>query len=138
MKKACFLLSCSIVISFAAWAVQTPKFNLLIAPGTITENSVTLLWDKQFDKNTVLYEIIVNGGMAGSTGKTNYTLSNLIPGTEYTVRVRIKQPGKKFHGKLNSIKFRTTSPGKIYNILDYGARADRIIMNVGCRVSDVG
>jgi polygalacturonase len=124
MKKVSILLSCFIAISFAAMAAKSPEFNLLIAPGSLTENAVTLLWDKQYGKNSVMYEISVDGRLSGSTGKTNYTVANLSPATEYTVRIRIKQPGNKFPGKLNTLKFRTASPGKIYNILDYGARAD--------------
>jgi polygalacturonase len=129
MKKICFLLSCFIVFSLAGIAAGSPVFNLLIAPGTLTENSVTILWDKQYEKNSPLYEISLNGSLAGTTTKTNYSFSNLSAGTEYMLRIRLKQAGNKFRGKFNTIKFTTASPGKMYNILDYGARPDSSYSN---------
>ena len=77
MKKLPILLSFLVFISTGLSTSESNKFNILIAPGTLTENSVTLLWDKQYSKNAVVYEITLNGKLMGSTSKANYTLSNL-------------------------------------------------------------
>ena len=66
MKRPSFLLSFFIFISAFVSASRTNKFNLLIAPGALTENSVTILWDKQFTKSNTVYEIALNGNLAGS------------------------------------------------------------------------
>jgi polygalacturonase len=129
MKKLCILLSFLIVLMAPALASDSNRFNLFIAPGTLTENSVTLLWDKQYVKTVAVYEILLNGKMAGSTGKANYTLVNLAAGTSYTVKLRVKQAGNKNAGNLNTLQFKTASAGKVYNILDFGARADTLTLN---------
>ncbi len=124
MKKVAVLLACCIFMSLYGSAAKSNKFNLIIAPGTLTENAVTILWDKQYTRNSLGYEILLDGHMVGSTHKTNYTIAGLSAGSVYNVRIRIKQPGKKGSGQLNSLQFKTPDKGKIYNILDYGALAD--------------
>src|SRR5690349_21168954 len=54
-----------------AVALPLDKYKLMIAPGTITENSVTLLWDKQYANGNVVYEVLLNGKVVASTAKTN-------------------------------------------------------------------
>ena len=93
----------------------------MTAPGTITENAVTLVWDKQYRNTDVTYDIFLNGKVVGSTAKTNYTVSALSPATTYTVGVKIKD---EKNAKPSTLKFKTTSKTRIYNILDYGAKAD--------------
>jgi exo-poly-alpha-galacturonosidase len=120
-----------LVISFAFLSVRLAaatvnQFNLLIAPGTISENTVTLLWDKQQDVNNITYQIFLNGKLHGSTSKTNYTAENLTPNTWYTATISMK--GNKLN-KLNAIRFKTSAKGKIYNILNFGAKGDNITNN---------
>lgn len=50
---SCFVLTVS--------AAPQNKYNLMIAPGTLSETSVTLLWDKQTAKDSVVYEVLLNG-----------------------------------------------------------------------------
>jgi polygalacturonase len=101
----------------------------MIAPGTITENSVTLLWDKQYKDQPVVYEISVNGKVSGSTQKTNYTLNGLFPFTQYTISINIQKEKNKNTKSFNTLKFTTARKGKIYNILDYGAKDDSLFNN---------
>jgi exo-poly-alpha-galacturonosidase len=119
------------LVFVAAGAVASPpnKYNLMIAPGTLTENSVTLLWDKQPAADTVSYEILLNWKLYGATGKTNYTLNSLLPGTSYTISIRLKQAGSLATKELYGLKFKTAAKGKIYNILDYGAKDDTAFKN---------
>jgi len=115
------------VLEVAAAPVYT--FNLLIAPGTVSESSVTLLWDKQYDPASAVYEIFINGELSGSTSRTNYTAQNLRPETWYTAVISVKQHKNKGLSKLNTLRFKTASIGKVYNILDFGAIADSVTLN---------
>ena len=88
MKKLMSLLIVIAVGSIQAVALPPNKYNLMIAPGTLTENSVTLLWDKQYGNGKVVYEISLNGNPIpyGSTTKTNST--NISQGRKKTSPTR--------------------------------------------------
>ncbi|MEY2917481.1 MAG: hypothetical protein RIS73_1195 [Bacteroidota bacterium] len=122
MKQLMSLL----MLTFSTVILAAPpnKYNVLIAPGTLAENSVTLLWDKQYGKEGIEYEIILNGKLQGSTAKTNFTIINLKAATAYKALVRIK--GSR---QGDAINFTTADKGKIYNILDYGAKDDSVFIN---------
>jgi exo-poly-alpha-galacturonosidase len=123
----CALIVCLLFIwPLHVLAVSAPAFNLIIAPGTLTDRSATLLWDKQTEPKDAVYEISLNGKLQGTTTKTNYTLSNLLPGTLYTVQIRLKQA---VEASLNTLKFKTATKGKVYNIIDYGAQGDSLTTN---------
>jgi polygalacturonase len=122
MKQLMSLLM--LTFSTVLLAAPTNKYNVLIAPGTLSENSVTLLWDKQNSKEAMEYEIILNGKLQGSTAKTNFTIINLKSATAYKALVRIK--GSR---QGDAINFTTAAKGKIYNILDYGAKNDTAFKN---------
>ncbi len=124
MKKIISLLV--VLISIRAAALPPNKYNVMIAPGTVAENAVTLLWDKQYAKETVVYEVLLNNKIQGTATKTNYTVSDLLPGTSYKVIVRIKGSKEK---KDYALKFRTAAKRKIYNIVDYGAKDDSSFKN---------
>ncbi len=115
----------------SAWALALPaaKFNLLIAPGTLTDNEVSVLWDKQYTQQGMTYRIWLNGKLVAATGKTNYMLADLKPETTYTVGISIVQSDDKDLKPLQTLKFKTASKGKILNILDYGARPDSLKNN---------
>ncbi|WP_053058523.1 glycosyl hydrolase family 28 protein [Pedobacter sp. BMA] len=109
-------------------AFDTSKFNLLIAPGTLSERSVTLIWEKQDEAKSLGYEIVVNNKRVSYCGKTNFTITELKPNTWYIAKVLIK--GKARASYLsNSIRFKTMVSGKIFNILSYGAVADSTRIN---------
>lgn len=121
-----FFTGIFVCLSFHALAFNADnKFNLLIAPATVTSNSVTLLWDKQYGYNDIVYEILLNGKVVASTSKTNYTLTQLSPATTYIVAVRITQNSKE----LSTLTITTSAKEKIFNILDYGAKDDTLTLN---------
>src|SRR5215210_2888784 len=107
MKKLTILLLLLAVVPSLSFALPSKKNNLIIAPATLTENSVTLLWDKQAEKSGVIYEILLNGKAVGSTSKTNYTVTNLLPATSYAVSVRIKQD--KNSKAVSTTRFKTAA-----------------------------
>lgn len=125
MKKRFLAISLLICSSVLLQATTPKKLNLLMAPGTLSETSVALLWDKQFAKEAVSYQILVNGKEAGSSKKTNFLLSNLQPSTWYTVTIKVN--GTRL--KANSIRFKTAEKGTVYNILDFGAKDDSSFLN---------
>ena len=118
-----------LLLSLPGVAASGYRLNVLIAPATVSAHSVTLLWDKQYEPANAIYEITVNGTIKGTTTKTNYTVQNLTPGTLYTAAVRIKQGNRKTKYSFHTVRFTTTAVGKIYNVLDFGARGDSATLN---------
>lgn len=127
MKNVTFFVCCVLTSIFAFPA--NVKYNLMIAPGTLSQNSVSVLWDKQYGKGNTIYEILVNDKVVASTTRTNYTLANLSPSTGYVVKVRAKDDKNKESKSLNIVRFKTPAKGKIYNILDFGAKDDSLVTN---------
>lgn len=116
------------LIAFVARATAAPASNshLLMAPGTLTENSVTVLWDKQAGAS---YELVLNGRVMATTSKTNHTFSQLAPATAYTVQLNVKPTSGKTATDGHLLTFTTAARGKQYNVLDYGAKSDTAIVN---------
>lgn len=126
MKKLLSLVIVFMMLGIVAFAAPPNKYNLMIAPGTLSETSVTLLWDKHYAKEAVLYELLLNGKLHDTTTKTNYTIKGLKPAAAYTVSLRLKQAKQT---ALFVLKFKTVAKGKIYNIVDFGAKADSTDLN---------
>jgi exo-poly-alpha-galacturonosidase len=125
LKKVSILISLVVLTASCVFSNPANKYNLLIAPGTLTEQGATLLWDKQqYANDDVVYEILLNGHLQGTTTKTNYTVTGLIPATFYTVAIRLKVDAKPTSTKIFALKFKTAAKGKMYNIFDYGAKDD--------------
>lgn len=125
MKKTIGIIFFFLIATTTVFAKPLNKYNLLIAPGTLAENTVTLLWDKQDATGKVAYEILLNGNLLGTTTKTNCTLNGLLPNTFYSAGLRLKGDTKLRNAKIFILKFKTPAGGKIYNILNYGAKEDR-------------
>ncbi|RXK61775.1 glycoside hydrolase family 28 protein [Lacibacter luteus] len=136
--KRFFCVVLLFVLAVPAFAAPTNNYNLLIAPGTLSETSVVVLWDKQFRNTAVEYELQLNGKLHGSTTKTNYRITGLKPGASYTVSLRLKAgTGYTVSLRLKNEKskalfalhFTTAAKGKVYNILDFGAKSDSTFIN---------
>ncbi|MGC4104280.1 glycosyl hydrolase family 28 protein [Ferruginibacter sp.] len=117
MKKTLFtfLIFCITKIVSAA---PPAEFKLMVAPATLASNQVTVLWDKQYISGAFEYEVLLNSKVVGATNKTNYTITGLLASTQYAVSVR----AKGFTSGL--LKFKTPGKGKIFNITQYGAKAE--------------
>lgn len=127
MKKMPSLLLLCVLCVFAAplSAQQNDQYHLMIAPATLTHHRVTLLWDKQYAAEKAVYEILLNGKLYGNTEKTNFSFDALRPATDYKVAVRVK--GEQGAGA--ALSFKTKVRGRIFSILDFGAKADTTFKN---------
>ena len=110
---------------FAQTGAQIKKIGLMVAPGTLGANAVTLLWDKQPGVTT--YTVFLNGKNRGSSTKTNITVENLKPSTQYSAVLYTHSKNKK--RKSSSLNFKTPATGKIFNIIDFGAKTNPGFMN---------
>ncbi len=71
-------------------AMDNQRIDLGGVQKIITEESVTLYWDKPHNlAGGAVYRIFCDGKEAGTTDKTHYTLEGLSAETEYTVEVRL-------------------------------------------------
>jgi polygalacturonase len=129
MNKPALFTSIFLLVSICLPAAPPKKYNLFIAPATLTDRSVTLLWDKQYGKDSTLYEVWLNGKKAGVTAKTNYTINGLQPSTNYNVKVTVQKGKKRKSGLMNTLQFSTPAKGKVWNILDFGAKDDTAVNN---------
>ncbi|MBB5441194.1 polygalacturonase [Pedobacter sp. AK017] len=111
-----------------AYSAGKDRHVLMIAPATITHQSVTLLWD-DIDKDVNEYTIFVNGKKVVKSSITNSKLKDLKPLTVYTVRVTGKNRQGRTITTSNLLKFTTRKKGKIINILNYGAKAGGLTLN---------
>jgi len=107
-----------------ASATPVHQYHLIVAPGTQSENSVTLIWDKTPVSVRPEYEILLNGKAYGSSSKANFTFEHLKPNTWYTATVHLKGDQAQPLNQLNVVRFKTSPKGRVYNILDYGAKTD--------------
>lgn len=84
-----------------------------------TAQSVTLFWDKlECAAGTTYYQVLLNGRPAGESDRTHFTVTGLIPNTEYRVEV---QTGGTI---LGSCVVQTGPRLRRLNVRDFGASGD--------------
>ena len=123
ISSICLLLLCS--FSFViAQPVQVAR-NLIIPKASITANSVTLLWDKpdQYD-NITAYKIFKDGVIIGKSTKTNFTVSNLKANKAYIFTIKAQTKDGKVANASNKVICKTKPAGKVFNVVDFGAKGD--------------
>ena len=104
--------------------------NLISPPETETDTSITVLWDKPLEYYNVKdYAVYVNGSCVGFSKISNYTINGLKPNSNYKISIVAKdaEGGKSENSKPITVK--TKQQGKVFNILDYGAKPDSVIVN---------
>lgn len=88
-----------------------------------TKDSILVLWDKINEgSETLLYEIFVNEHLYRTVNCTDETLTDLVPDTEYSVRIQSILNVETYC--TQTITVRTKAEGPIYNIVDFGASSD--------------
>lgn len=127
-NKRSFLILITLLVSHtsirAAVPVESPR-NLISPPNSSTSTSVTLLWDKPLNYNRIQkYEIYLNGKKIAHSIKTNYTATGLRPNTKYRFSISSVDVKGTRSKTTNQLTINTRQVSKVYNILDYGARAD--------------
>lgn len=104
--------------------------NLISPPETETSSSITLLWNKPVEyKSVVGYDIYVNGKNIGFSKITNYTINGLKPNSFFKISIVAKDVNGKKSENCKPITVKTKLQGKVFNILNYGAKADSGIVN---------
>lgn len=58
------------------------------------DNAITVWWEKPKDYVGVSYLIFLDGKKMGETTKTHYTFRYLMPGTKYTVEIKLAKDGQ--------------------------------------------
>jgi endonuclease I/chitodextrinase len=70
---------------------EAPTVPANIALSNISTTSIDVSWEASSDNVAVTkYEVFVDGNLNGNTTSTNYTISNLDPGTSYSITVLAK------------------------------------------------
>jgi exo-poly-alpha-galacturonosidase len=110
-------------------AVNIPV-NLKSPAGTETDSTIVLIWDKPENYNDITgYDIFKDGKYTGSSSITNYMVRNLKPNTTYSFTIKSKNAKSKLSKPGNKIIVTTKTRGKIFNIIDYGAKGDSVTLN---------
>ncbi len=128
-----YLLFCFSVLNLPLFASNSKlgtANNLISPPETETSSSITILWNKPVDyKEVVGYDIYVNGFCVGFSKITNYTINGLKPNSNFKISIVAKDANGKKSENYNPLTVKTKPQGKVFNILDYGAKADSGILN---------
>lgn len=130
MRMKLTVLTFFVLSAYNALALVKPPQKPLIAPGTISAASATLVWNKpESYADVVRYHILLNGKDIATSDKTNYTLTDLQPSKAYNCAVKAEDKAGKLSAASATFKFTTTPQGKTLNITDFGARSDGETIN---------
>lgn len=123
-----FLLAFGAMFS-ASGAVQ-PPVKPMVAPGTISSSSVTVLWDKPgVYKDVVRYHIRLNGKEIANAGRCNYMFTNLKPSTAYSCTIQSEDKNGKLSSNSITVAFTTRAEEKVLDITTFGAKGDGLTVN---------
>ena len=113
-----------------SFAIVGAPLKPVIAPGTVSANSATLVWNKPAVYTDVIrYHILLNGKDIATSLKTNYTIKNLEALKIYTCLVRAEGQDGTLSANSEVLKFTTKTKSKILNILAFGAKGDGTTLN---------
>jgi polygalacturonase len=130
LRRSCFiiLLFCSLT-TVIAQNVPVSR-NLIIPNASITSKTVTLLWDKPLQyKEISAYQVFKDGKYVGTSTKTNFTVQNLTAGKSYSFSIKAQNKEGKLSAASGFVKCKTKPAGKVFNILDFGAKGDGVTKN---------
>jgi chitodextrinase len=70
-----------------------PPTNILrVYLSSVSDTFLTLNWTQSYDENGVVYEVQKDGYLLGTTTALSMQVTGLVPATQYTFRVRSKDP----------------------------------------------
>lgn len=105
----------------------------------LTHNSALLLWNKLTHSSaTVIYRIFVDNILVASTGNTDYTLTGLLPETEYKINVQAAaDETSDILASGSPIVIQTKPMGQQFDVRDFGAVGDGIHLNTSALQSAI-
>lgn len=120
--------TCSLTVQNPQGAIYLR--NLHIPEETITDNSISLLWNRAslvYAEDIDKYIVYQNGEKIAETDQMAYTVNNLSANTEYTFKVEAyNKNGDKVKDAQITAETKT-APTEIINVLDYGAKGNGIV-----------
>ena len=120
-----FCLLLSFLPSFAITPNPGPVQNLISPPETETDNSITVFWEKPLNYKIIKdYSIYLDDIRVGFSKITNYTIKGLKPDRNYTISIRTNGAEGEKSENCIPITVKTKPHGKVFNVLDYGAKPD--------------
>ena len=97
---------------------------------TITDSTVTLVWEKPTGGAAVREYIVYDGKQpVASTARTNARVGQLRPGSVYAFAVRARDAAGKLGPAASTVRVRTAAVSQLVNITSYGAVADGTQLN---------
>ncbi|SDD92356.1 glycosyl hydrolase family 28 protein [Pedobacter soli] len=130
MRSSLIISAFLIIFCLQSLAKVGAPISPLVAPGTISANSATLVWNKpEVYSDVVRYHVILNGKEIGISAKTNYTLKNLSPLKTYTCSIKAENKLGELSAGSTTLKFTTKASGKILTVTEFGAKGDGTTVN---------
>ncbi|MGM9478760.1 glycosyl hydrolase family 28 protein [Pedobacter sp. GSP4] len=131
MMRTCLLASALLFLfSAVSFALVGSPQKPIVAPGTVSASSATLIWNKpEVYHNIKGYHIFLNGKDIATATKTNFTLQHLQASKGYTCSIQAEDMEGKLSPKSILIKFTTQAQGKVLNVLTFGAKGDGATLN---------
>jgi len=129
MKKNIILLALLANALFSTFAAEVTQ-KLIVAPGTISATSATLVWDKPDNFTDIIrYHVLLNGKDVATSAKCNYMLNGLSPQKAYSCTVKAEMKNGKQTDIVPSVKFTTKPLGKTLDVTQFGAKGDGTTIN---------
>jgi len=130
MRSSLIIAAFLVVFCIQSFAKVGAPLSPLVAPGTVSANSATLVWNKPLGYSGIIrYHIILNGKEVGQADKTNFTLKNLDAAKKYTCTISAENKDGARSVNSAPVKFKTKSAGKTLMITDFGAKGDGTTLN---------
>jgi len=106
------------------------SIELIIAPGTLRSDEVTLAWDKPADVGTTAtFQVLRDGRVIGTTSKIHFTAKGLEPAHSYVFAVKVQGASGGASRSSNVLQIRTAPEEHVVSVEQFGARGDGVTMN---------
>lgn len=103
--------------------------NLMAAPSSITDSSAALLWEPVDNEETAYYKVFVDGIEAGKADCTDYTVTGLQSGCEYSFQVKAYSGDGRITAESDVILGTARKARERFDITAFGALGDGAHMN---------
>lgn len=128
MKQLLIILG--LMAGLKVLAAPQPPLNLMVAPGTISATSVTVVWDKPETYAAIAsYHLYLNGKEVGVASRCNFKIDRLHAGTSYKLFIKTEDKSGELSDPTSILAFTTNREAKILNVLDFGAKGDGLTLN---------